>query len=71
MIYKKINLDVLFCNKGLLKKSVKKIGINLNNRVPNHIKELDKCAYLAWTLDPVYYSIHFIWWTDVCKVKCC
>jgi hypothetical protein len=29
------------------------MGINLSNRVPNHIKELNKRTYLTWTLDPV------------------
>jgi hypothetical protein len=45
------------------------MGINLNNKVSNHIKELDKCTYLIWTSDPIYYSTHFIWWTDMRNVK--
>jgi hypothetical protein len=42
---KKMDAQVKFCNMDLFRKSVVKMGIRLYNKVPDHIKKLDKIVY--------------------------
>jgi hypothetical protein len=64
----KLDLHVQFCNMDLFR-SVVNMGIRLHNKVPDHIKKLEKnCLRERW--DPFCCNMHFIQWTNLYHTDC-
>jgi len=57
---------VHFCHTVLFKKSAVSVGIRLYNKVPVHLKRLDKFESFKKELKPVLLYLAFIQWMNLC-----
>jgi hypothetical protein len=66
---RKLDLHVQFCNMNLFRRSVVIMGIRLYNKVPDHVKKLEKNKlFESW--DPFCYNMHFIQWMNLYCADC-
>jgi hypothetical protein len=66
----KLDLHVQFCNTDLFRKSVVNTGIRSYNKVPVHVKKLDKIKSFNRELRSCFYKMHFIQWMNLRHIDC-